>query len=114
MLKTAIVLLLISVVAVLFQSELAYLIHYLLLANNKLAHGLGNIFSSGPTGRVILETITLFVIPVVITAVIALLWLLVRRKQMPHIVATVSVLWTILLVTILSQPGVQSAAHHFF
>lgn len=113
MFKSAIVLIIVSIFAVIFQSELAYAVHYLLWLNNEVAHGLGTIFSNGHAGRIILQTIILFIIPAVITAIIALFWFLVRRKQMPHVIATVWVVWTILLVEILAQPAVQSTAHNF-
>jgi len=110
MLKTAIGLLIVTAIAFIFQAQVAYGLHYLLMINSKVAHAFGSIFSSGPVGRIILETVTSVLIPAIIVAIIAAVWFLVRRKQMPHIVATSWIIWTILIVTILSQPIIHHVA----
>lgn len=110
LLKSAIGLLIVTALAFIFQAQVIYALNFLLLANNKVAHGLGTIFSNGPVGRIILETITSVLIPAIVVAIIAAGWFLVRRKQMPHIVATAWIVWTILIVMILSQPIVHHAA----
>jgi len=105
MLKSAIVIIIVSAVAMFFQSELGHVLRYLLAVHDKIADGLAVAFSNAPAGRIIQETIALMIIPVVIGAVVALAWFMVKRKEIPHLVATVWIIWTILLVTVLLQPS---------
>lgn len=105
MFKSAIVLIIISVVAMFFQSELGHILRYLLTIHDKIADGLAVVFSNAPAGRVIQETIALIIIPVVVGALAALVWLLIKRNEMPHLMTTVWIIWTILLVAVLSQPS---------
>lgn len=104
MFKSLLLLLIVSVIAMFFQTELSHLLKYLLLVHDKIADALTDVFSNAPAGRVIQETIALIVIPLVIGGVAALAWLLVKRNEMPHLAATFWIIWTILLVTILVQP----------
>ena len=110
MFKGVIVLIVVSIVAMFFQAQLGHVLHYLLKIHDTIAHGLAALFSNAPAARVIQQTIALIVIPIVIAAVAGLVWLLVRRNEMPHLIATVWIIWTILLVTILSQPSIHYGA----
>ena len=112
MLKSAIVLIVVSIVTMFFQTELAHVLHVLILVHDRIADGLAVIFSNAPAGRMIQETIALILIPVTIGAAIALVWLMVKRHEMPHLAATVWVIWTILLVSVLLQPSSHSSLRH--
>jgi len=105
MLKSAIVIIIVSAVAMFFQSELGHVLRYLLAVHDKIADGLAVAFSNAPAGRIIQETIALMIIPVVIGAAVALAWFMVKRNEIPHLVATAWIIWTILLVTVLLQPS---------
>lgn len=107
MLKNAIVLIIVSVITMFFQSELGHVLRYLLTVHDKIADSLAVVFSNAPAGRVIQETIALIIIPVALSAVAALVWLMVKRNEMPHLITIVWIIWTILLVTVLSQPTVH-------
>lgn len=111
MLKGTIVLIIVSVLAMFFQTELGHVLRYLLMIHDKIADGLAVVFSNAPAGRVIQETIALIIIPVVLGAVAALVWLMVKRNEMPHLVMTIWIIWTILLVAILSQPSIHHASN---
>jgi len=109
MLKHTILIIVISIAAMFFQTELGHALHYLLMLHDKIADGLAVIFSSAPAGRMIQETIALVLIPVIAGAVVALVFWLIKRHEMPHISGTVWFVWTVLLVTILAQPAAVTA-----
>ncbi len=109
MLKHTILFIAFSIVAMFFQSELGQVLHYLLMIHDKIADALASIFSNAPAGRIIQETIALIIIPVVAGGVAALVFWLIKRSEMPHIMATVWFVWTILLVVILAQPSGQTS-----
>lgn len=107
MLKSIIVLILVSIVALFFQAELGHALRYLVMVHDKIADGLGIVFSKAPAGRLIQETITLIIIPVVIATVIAMVWLMIRRRKMPHLTMTVWIIWIVLFVAISAQPRIH-------
>ena len=110
MLKGLIVLIVVSVVAIFFQTQLSFVLHYLLKVHDAVADGLAIVFSNAPAGRVMQETIALIIIPIIIGAVAALVWLMVKRNEMPHLVGTVWIIWTILLVAVLLQPSIHNGS----
>jgi len=109
MLKHVILVILISIVMMFFQSELAQVLHFLLIIHDKIADGLAAIFSNAPAGRVIQETTALVIVPVFVASIAGVLYWLVKRQEMPHLVIVVWFFWTVLSVAILSQPVLHHA-----
>lgn len=110
MLKSAIVLIIVSVLTMFFQTELTHVLHYIVKVHDSIADALAVVFSNAPAGRVIQETIALIIIPVIIGAAAALIWLMIKRNEMPHLIGTVWIIWTILLVAVLVQPSNHGAS----
>ncbi|MCB1826941.1 MAG: hypothetical protein KDH94_00855 [Coxiellaceae bacterium] len=110
MVKSAIFLIIVSVIVMFFEPQLSHVLRYMLTIHDKIADGLAMIFTNAPTGRMIQETMALIVIPVVIGAVAAFAWLIIKRNEMPHLVPTIWIIWTILLVTVLSQPTIHHSS----
>lgn len=109
MLKHILLVVVISVIMMFFQSELAQVLHYLLTVHDKIADGLAVIFSNALTGRVIQETTALVIIPVFVASIAGVLYWLVKRQEMPQLVIVVWFFWTVLSVAILSQPVIHHA-----
>lgn len=103
MFKHALIIVVCSIAAILFQSQLSHVVHWLLNMHDQLAVGLGNIFTSGPTGAMIQKILALIIIPVVGGGVAALVFFLIKKGEMPHILITVWIVWTVLLVTMVAQ-----------
>jgi hypothetical protein len=61
------------------------------------------VFSEGATGRLIQNLISLLIIPAICGFIVGIVFWLIKREAMPHIMAVVWVLWLILLVTMLAQ-----------
>lgn len=104
MLKNAIIIIVVSVVAMFFQSQLGAVLRYLLTIHDKIADALAIVFSNAPAGRMIQETIALILIPILIGTIAALIWLMIKRNEMPHLTTSIWVIWTILLVMVLLHP----------
>jgi len=102
MFKHIVLVIIVSIAAIFFKTQIAHALHYLLVLHNSVAHALASVFSDSPTGKMIQETVALIIIPVVITAIIALAYWLVKRSEMPHLTAMIWFVWAILLVTILA------------
>jgi hypothetical protein len=105
MLKQVILILVLSLIAIFFRVELSHLLNGLVYAHNQVSHLLHMIFAEGATGRVIQNLIALLIIPLAIGLMVGVVFWLVKRDTMPHIMSVVWVLWLILLVTMLAQTG---------
>jgi len=110
MLKHTILIIVVSILAMFFQTELGHALRYLLMFHDKIADVLGSIFSNAPAGRMLQETIALVIIPVIAGAIAAVIFWLIKRHEMPHINAAVWFVWTVLLVAMLAQPVTATAA----
>lgn len=104
MLKHAIFMIIFSVLVMMFQSQVGYVLHYMLVAHDQVADILGSIFSNAPAGRMIQETIALVIIPLIIGVIVAFIYWLIKRREVPHIIGAVWFFWTVLIVMILAQP----------
>jgi len=102
MFKQVILVMVVSIAAIFFKSQLTYVLHYLLVLHNALAYGLASIFSNSPTGQMIQAIVALIVIPIIITGIMALAYWLVKRSEMPHLTAIVWFIWAVLLAAILA------------
>ncbi len=103
MVKHAILLVLISTAAIFFKTQVAQGLQGLLYLHNEVARGLGIVFSADNTGRVIQAILALIAIPVIAGVIAALVFRLVKHTTMPHTKATIWIVWTVLLVTMLAQ-----------
>jgi xanthosine utilization system XapX-like protein len=119
MLKQVILIVVLSLIAIFFRVELSHLLNALVYVHNQVSHLLHMIFAEGATGRVIQNLISLLIIPFVCGLIVGVVFWLVKREAMPHIMAVVWVLWLILLITMLAQTGMggkttvnRMAKHH--
>ena len=105
MLKQGLLLVLFSTAAIFFKRQLGQFLHGLLFVHNQLASILAVVFSGDATGRLIQSILALIIIPIIAGLIAILIFWLVKRIAMPHMMATIWVVWTVLLVTMLAQVG---------
>ncbi|MBV53885.1 MAG: hypothetical protein CL816_07525 [Coxiellaceae bacterium] len=103
MYKQGILILLLSIVAVFFQDQLAQIVRGLLALHDLIARDLMFFFSGRPIGRVIQGIIALLAIPLVAGGLAALGFWLVKHVSMPHMMATIWVMWLVMLVIVLAS-----------
>lgn len=105
MVKQGILLVLFSIAAIFFKSELMHVLRWLLWIHNKVASWFALVFSNDSAGQIIQAILSLLLIPVIIGSVIALVYWAIKRGKMPYTMATIWVFWIILLTTMLAQAG---------
>lgn len=103
MVKQSILFVSFSIIAIFFKLQLAKLWQEIMLLNNKLSSGLTLIFSSDQTGRIVQSVVILIVIPLIVGGIVALVFWLLKRSAMPHIMTTIWLTWTVLLVSMLAK-----------
>lgn len=110
MAKQVILIVLISVVAILFQTELSHLLDILVMIHNFIGRQLHVIFSDDTVGSMIQNLISLLILPCLGGAVVASVFWLVKRVAMPHIMGVVWVMWLVLLTTMVAQTGLSTSS----
>ncbi|MDF1654804.1 MAG: hypothetical protein P1U34_06780 [Coxiellaceae bacterium] len=103
MVKHFVLLIIVSIVAVFFRTEISYLVHGLLMIHDKIVHGLSAVFSGGQWGQLIELSLTLFIIPVVLGLIIMGIFWVVKRTQLPRIMEFIWIVWFILLTALALQ-----------
>ena len=103
MLKHILLLVGCSIAAVFLKGQLVHVLHALLAIHDRIANGLGIIFSGDEVGRVLQSVIALLLIPIVLGVVVALAHWILKQMHFPHTMTVIWITWTILLVTMLSQ-----------
>ncbi len=105
MVKQSVWLIVASTVAMLLQDQLSFILKILLLLHNKVAEGLGIIFSRAPAAELIQALIALIIVPVVIGGIVALILWIFKRYKHAHFMMAVWITWMVILVTLLAQRG---------
>lgn len=104
MVKHIVVLIIASIIAVFFRTEVSYIAHGLLMVHDKIVHVLSAVFSGGQWGQLIELSFTLFILPVIFGLIVAGIYWMIKRKAMPRMMELVWIIWVILL-TALSLQG---------
>lgn len=117
MVKQILLIILLSVCSLFFRVELGHVLDAIVLLHNKIYQLLHVIFSDGSVGSIIQNLISLLILPCLGGLIVALVFWLVKRSAMPHVMAVVWILWLMLLVTMIAQTNlsghaVVSGMHH--
>lgn len=110
MFKQIVIIILISLAAIFFRAELSRVLDYMVYLHNYFAHALQMIFSGDAVGRYIQDVIALLVIPLIGGGIVALIFWMIKREALPHIMGVIWVVWLVLLVTMIAQTNVQEMA----
>lgn len=105
MLKQVIVILLLTVLSIMFKSQLSHALDAIVGFHNYLASTLHVIFSDDEVGRLIQDMIALLVIPLLCGLLVTLGFWFVKRAAMPHMMAVIWMVWLVLIVTMIAQDG---------
>lgn len=99
MLRYSLIYLLLSILVVLFSKYAHLLIVYIDTIFVYINVKLTPIFSQTGWGLVIRKTLILIGLPIVITAIPALLYKAIKGRDMPHFIAIVWVIWTVIVLS---------------
>lgn len=92
-----------SIVAVFFRTEVAYVVHGAIYLHDRLVSYLTLVFSGGRWGQLIELGLALFIIPVALGGIIAGVYWLFKRILMPFMMEIIWILWFILLTALALQ-----------
>lgn len=104
MIKQTLIYLLISILIVLFAEYIHLLIVYIDLVYTYISIKLAPIFSNTSVGIITRNVLILVLIPVVIVGIPALIYRLIKGRQMPYFI---EITWLIWLVLVLSKVLIQ-------
>ncbi|KTD73656.1 hypothetical protein [Legionella tucsonensis] len=99
MLRHSIIYLLLSILVVLFAKYAHLIIVYVDMFFTYVNLKLTPIFSQTGWGLVVRKILVLVVLPVVITAVPALIYKFIKGGNMPHFIAITWIIWTIIVLS---------------
>lgn len=112
MIKQILLIILLSLAAIFFHSELSRVLDGLIYAHNFIDKSLGFIFSKDRVGRLIQDMISLLLIPLLGGLIIAALYWMLKRSKLPNAMGVVWALWLVLVIAMLatSTPSSSVAA----
>lgn len=99
MLRQSLIYLLFSILIVVFAKYAHLVIVYIDLFFTHVNLKLTPIFSQTGWGLVIRKIIVLMVLPVIITGIPALVYRGFKGREMPHFIAVVWVIWTVIVIS---------------
>ncbi|KTD32316.1 hypothetical protein Lmor_2254 [Legionella moravica] len=101
MLRQSLIYLLLSVLVVVFARYAHLLIVYIDLFFTYINLKLTPIFSQTGWGLIIRKVLVLMLMPIIITGIPALLYRAIKGREMPHFIAIVWVIWTIIVLSVI-------------
>lgn len=102
MIKQAIIYLIISIIIVLFATQIQTILNIINIIYSNVNYRLAPIFSNSYSGVMFRQTFSLLLLPLLITGLPAIAYRMIQGKPMPyHIEATWIVWLTLVLATIL-------------
>lgn len=101
MLRQSLIYLLLSVLIVVFAKYAHLIIVYIDLFFTYINLKLTPIFSQTGWGLIIRKVLVLMLLPIIITGIPALLYRAIKGQAMPHFIAIVWVLWTIIVLSVI-------------
>lgn len=99
MLRHGLIYLLLSILIVVFAKYAHLIIVYIDTFFTHVNLKLTPIFSQTGWGLVIRKIIVLMILPILITAIPALIYRGLKGREMPHFIAVVWVIWTVIVIS---------------
>ena len=103
MIKHGIFLIILSVLAVLFKTELGQALQWTLSFYNQVSSALSVVFSGDKLGLLVQKTLSLILIPLILSLALSLVFWVFKRKAMPGLAYVVWIVWTVLLTLLVMQ-----------
>jgi len=107
MAKQFILIILLTVAAVFFKSQLSHVLDALISLHNGIAGVLTKIFASDDDGLLVQNIIALLIIPLVLGGVVGVVFWFVKHEMMPHMMLVIWFVWLVLLTTMIAQNNMQ-------
>lgn len=107
MLKQFILIILLTVAAVFFKSQLSHVLDWLISVHNQIATVLTKIFASDDDGRLVQDIIALLLIPILLGGVVGVIFWFIKHEMMPHMMLVIWFVWLVLLTTMIAQNNMQ-------
>lgn len=101
MLRQSLIYLLLSILVVVFAKYAHLLIVYIDLLFTYINIKLTPIFSPTGWGLIIRKVLVLMLLPLVLAGIPALLYRAIKGSEMPHFIAIIWVLWTIVVLSVI-------------
>ena len=102
-----------TVIAVVFQDQLMIVLHGLLYVHDKIAKGLGVVFSIDSLGEIVQFVLALLIIPVIVGVLVAVAHFVLKQAHFPHTMTVIWACWAVLLVAVLSEVSTNPGTPHF-
>ena len=99
MLRHSLIYLVLSILVVLFAKYVGLFVLYIDLFFTYVNVKLTPIFSQTGWGFLIREVLALVLLPVIITAIPAFLYRLIKGGDMPHFIAITWIIWTVIVLS---------------
>jgi hypothetical protein len=100
MLKQLSILIILSILLLVFSSQIQMLLTYLDASHHFLNVKLSFIFNTSPAGNIVQEVLCLLLIPVIIASVPAAIYFLIKRKFMPYFFHVLWSAWLVLFTSL--------------
>ncbi len=97
MLKQGLIYLILSIIIVVFSSYAGVLIDYIKTLYGYLDFWLTPIFRISDTGAMIRGTLILVLLPLILTGIPALIYRLLKKKEMPYFMEATWIIWLIIV-----------------
>lgn len=99
MLRQSLIYLLLSILVVVFAKYAHLIIVYIDTFFTYINVKLAPVFSQTGWGLIIRKTLVLMLLPIIITAIPALIYRVIKGKDMPHFIAVAWVIWTVIVLS---------------
>lgn len=103
MVKQLVIFLLLSVLVIFFKDQLVFVLHALVYAHQHVLTWLSKVFAMDMVGRYIQTVVALIAIPAFASGLVAAGSMILKKRASPQVIATLWLVWTVLLVTILAK-----------
>lgn len=100
MLKTFLILLVLSVLGIIWLGEINHGLRFLVEAYSYVANTLGLIIKGNHWAHIARQSIALLLIPIIIALIPAFLYWLVKKRHMPYVCEIACAVWLVLLISI--------------
>ena len=98
--KQVIILLVASLLVVLLQTQVAYLLNWISEFHANLLVWLSYIFSMGQVGLLLQKIFAIFIIPFAVVAILGLIFWIFRRREMPYLVQIAWAFWFVVATVV--------------
>lgn len=99
MLRHILIYLLLSILVVVFSRYAQLLVVYIDLFFTYINLKLIPVFSQTGWGLIVRKTLVLMLIPIILTAIPALIYRAIKGREMPHFIAIAWIIWTVIVLS---------------